>query len=76
MIETGLSGEAGANPARARRRKAPFATVLTKMPQFGKSHWKSVPRRMVSGVPSRNIQTTPILLAYQPELRAPVYGRK
>lgn len=40
MIKTGLFGETGANPVRARRRKAHMITVdLTESHSFGKSHW-------------------------------------
>lgn len=40
MIETLLFGETGANPVRARRRKAYMKyDSPNQKPQFGKSHW-------------------------------------
>lgn len=60
-----LSGETGAKPVRARRRKARFVIYLTQSRNLGKRHWK-IPRRLENDAPSRNIRKQNLSSAAEP----------
>ena len=65
-----LTGEAGATPARDRRRKAQYATALIRMPRFEEKPLEFVLRRLSEGAPKSEypVSKTPKYAADAPAL--------